>query len=118
LGSRVMSPLRSWLPRRHQALTGDDSGTHRSTHDLQRANATGLVAEEVDIKTAQAMLGHSNVQLTDGLYAQAVVNLGAPAAESMAARFRLAGSDKPRDGRAMDPGEVGEDGERDGGATR
>jgi len=95
-----MSPLRSWLPWRHQALTGDDSGTHRSTHDLQRANATGLVAEEVDIKTAQAMLGHSNVQLTVGLYAQAVVSLGAAAAESMAARFQLPGP--PRDERAME----------------
>jgi integrase len=86
-------------------------------HDLRRANATGLVAEGVDIKTAQAMLGHSNVQLTVGLYAQAVVSLGAAAAESMAARFRLPGSDKPRDGRAMEPGEEGEDRGRDDGAT-
>jgi site-specific recombinase XerD len=36
-------------------------------HDLRRANATGLVAEGVDIKTAQALLGHSNAQLTLGL---------------------------------------------------
>ncbi|HLJ07113.1 MAG TPA: site-specific integrase, partial [Acidimicrobiia bacterium] len=28
-------------------------------HDLRRANATGLVAEGVDVKTAQARLGHS-----------------------------------------------------------
>jgi hypothetical protein len=56
------------------------------------------VAEGVDIKTARAMLGHSNVQLTVGLYAQAVVSLGPPAAESMAARFQLPGS--PRDERA------------------
>jgi integrase len=79
-------------------------------HDLRRANATGLVAEGIDIKTAQAMLGHSNAQLTVGLYAQAVVSLGAAAAESMAARFRLPGSDKPRDERAMEPGEEDENG--------
>jgi integrase len=64
-------------------------------HDLRRANATGLVAEGVDTKTAQALLGHSNAQLTLGLYAQAVVSLGAAAAESMAARLQLPGSDKP-----------------------
>jgi integrase len=69
-------------------------------HDLRRANATGLVAEGVDIKTAQALLGHSNAQLTLGLYAQAVVSLGAAAAESMAARFQLPGS--PREARAME----------------
>jgi len=75
------------------------------------------VADGVDIKTAQVMLGHSSVQLTVGLYAQAVVSLGAAAAESMAARFRLPGSDKPRDRRAMEPGEVGDDGGRDDAAT-
>jgi integrase len=40
-------------------------------HDLRRANATALVAEGVDPKTAQARLGHSNPRLTLGLYAQA-----------------------------------------------
>jgi len=73
------------------------------------------VAEGVDIKTAQAMLGHSNVQLTVGLYAQAVVSLGAAAAESMAARFQLPGA--PRDERAMDGSEEPSDGGRDGSAT-
>jgi len=45
-------------------------------HDLRRANATALVAAGVDIKTAQALLGHPNAQLTLGLYAQAIVSLG------------------------------------------
>jgi hypothetical protein len=62
------------------------------------------VAEDVNIKTAQAPLGHSNPQLTLSLYAQAVVSLGAAAAESMAARF-LAGP--PRD-RAMESGSEGQ----------
>lgn len=35
-------------------------------HDLRRANATALVAEGVDLKTAQARLGHSNPRLTLG----------------------------------------------------
>jgi hypothetical protein len=50
------------------------------------------VAEGVDSTTAQALLGHSNAQLTLGLYAQAVVSLGAAALEPMAARFQLPGS--------------------------
>jgi integrase len=101
----------------------DDEGTGRKRyvglgfHDLRRANATGLVAEGVDIKTAQALLGHSNAQLTLGLYAQAVVSLGAAAAESMAARFQLPESDKPRDRRAMESTEEGSEGRGDGGAT-
>jgi integrase len=89
-----------------QLVTDETTGRARYVglgfHDLRRANATGLVAEGVDIKTAQALLGHSNAQLTLGLYAQAVVSLGAAAAESMAVRFQL-----PRDGRAMDGHEGG-----------
>jgi integrase len=81
-------------------------------HDLRRANATGLVAEGVDIKTAQALFGHSNAQLTLGLYAQAVVSLGPAAAESMAARFNLPGP--APDGRAIEPAPEGSK-EPDGG---
>jgi integrase len=100
-----------------RGLTVDDRTRYVGLgfHDLRRANATGLVAEGVDIKTAQAMLGHSNVQLTVGLYAQAVVSLGAAAAESMATRFQLPGSPPPRGRRAMDGdreadhGQAGED---------
>jgi hypothetical protein len=75
----------------------------------RRANATGLVAEGVDIETAQALPGHSNAQLTLGLYAQAVVSLGAAAADSMAERFGL----PARDGRAMERGEEGSEGQDD-----
>jgi site-specific recombinase XerD len=38
--------------------------------ELRRANATALVAEGVDVKTAQAKLGHSNPRLTLAIYAQ------------------------------------------------
>jgi integrase len=78
-------------------------------HDLRRANATGLVAEGVDIKTAQVVLGHSNPQLTLGLYAQAVVSLGEAAAESMAARFL---APPARDERAMES-DIGGSGDSD-----
>jgi integrase len=33
-------------------------------HDVRRAAATGLVAEGVDVKTAQDLLGHSDSRLT------------------------------------------------------
>lgn len=97
--------------------TGRPKGRHRAPVRLDRANATGLVAEGVDIKTAQALLGHSNAQLTLGLYAQAVVSLGAAAAETMAARFRLPGAEAPRDGRAMESTEEGSEGQGEGDAT-
>jgi integrase len=68
-------------------------------HDLRRANATGLVAEGVDVKTAQTMLGHSEARLTLDVYAQAVAKLGEAAAEAMGARFL---PPVPRDGRAVE----------------
>jgi len=40
-------------------------------HDLRRVNATVLVAEGVNLKTAQARLGHSDPRLTLAVYAQA-----------------------------------------------
>jgi hypothetical protein len=62
------------------------------------------VASGVDIKTAQAMLGHSDSRLTLELYAQAATAQGKAAAEAMGLRFLSA----PRDGRAMD-GQSGEE---------
>lgn len=56
-------------------------------HDLRRANATGMVAELVDVKTAQQRLGHSDVRMTLGLYAQAVAEADRRASDALAARF-------------------------------
>jgi integrase len=39
-------------------------------HDLRRAYSTSLVADKVDVKTAQSMLRHSDARLTIGLYAE------------------------------------------------
>jgi integrase len=69
-------------------------------HDLRRANATGLVASGVDVKTAQGLLGHSDSRLTLDHYAQVVNELSEAAAAAMGARFFPAA----RDGRAMEAG--------------
>jgi integrase len=56
-------------------------------HDLRRANATGLVAEGVDIKTAQERLGHSDPRLTLAVYAQATTEADRRAADALGDRF-------------------------------
>ena len=56
-------------------------------HDLRRANATGLVAEGVDVRTAQARLGHSDPRLTLAIYAQATGEADRSAAALIGARF-------------------------------
>jgi integrase len=60
----------------------------RVFHDLRRVNATTLVAEGVDLKTAQARLGHSDPRLTLAIYAQATTEGDRAAAERVAARLR------------------------------
>jgi hypothetical protein len=58
--------LRIWLPAVAAAeLTG------LGFHDLRRANATAMVRQNVDLKTAQTRLGHSDPRLTLAVYAQA-----------------------------------------------
>jgi integrase len=64
-------------------------------HDLRRCNATGMVADNVDVKTAMTRFGHSDVRLTLELYAQATTEADQRAAQGLEARFL------PRDGRAM-----------------
>jgi integrase len=68
-------------------------------HDLRRANATGLVAAGVDVKTAQGLLGHSDSRLTLDHYAQVVLELAALAAEAMGERIIKTAA---RDNRAME----------------
>jgi integrase len=73
---------RIWYPARRQAELD-----WLQYHDLRRANATGLVLEGVDIKTAQARLGHTDPRLTLGIYAQATTDADRDAAERMGQRF-------------------------------
>jgi hypothetical protein len=67
-------------------------------HDLRRANATGLVAAGVDVKTAQGLLGQSDARLTLDHYAQVVTELGALAAEAGKRLIKTAA----RDNRALE----------------
>ncbi|HEY8526999.1 MAG TPA: tyrosine-type recombinase/integrase [Acidimicrobiales bacterium] len=85
--------------------TGKERYEGLGFHDLRRANATGLVAAGVDVKTAQGLLGHSDARLTLDHYAQVVTELGEAAAKAMGERFL-----RPRDGRAMERVEGQQDG--------
>lgn len=68
-------------------------------HDLRRASATGLVAAGVDVKTAQAVLGHTDARVTLELYAQVVTEQQREAADAMGAKF-LGGT--PRGNRGVE----------------
>lgn len=70
-------------------------------HDLRRVNATAMVADGVDLKTAQTRLGHSDPRLTLAVYAQAVADADRAAAESIGRRFAGAMGDGSRDSRGM-----------------
>ena len=56
-------------------------------HDLRRCNATAMVADKVDLKTAQTRFGHSDPRLTLAVYAQATTEADEVAADGLAARF-------------------------------
>ncbi len=56
-------------------------------HDLRRTNATALVALGVDVKTAQQRLGHSDVRMTIGLYAQVEQQADRAAADELGRLF-------------------------------
>ena len=58
---------RVWLPA---CRTAGCEGA--GFHDLRRANATGMVAEGVDVKVAQRRLGHADVRMTLDIYAEAL----------------------------------------------
>jgi integrase len=58
-------------------------------HDLRRANATVLVAEGVDVKTAQVRLGHADPRTTLGIYARATSEGDRKAADAVAKRLMV-----------------------------
>ncbi len=57
-------------------------------HDLKHTAATVLVAEGVDVKTAQVRLGHANPQTTLRIYAQVTEQADRLAAERVGDRLR------------------------------
>jgi integrase len=73
-------------------------------HDLRRANATVMIAEGIDVKTAQQRLGHSDVRMTLGLYAKVIESADRSASDVLASRFLGNGAPNTgnaRDGRSM-----------------
>jgi integrase len=73
---------RIWYPARRRARV-----EWAQFHDLRRANATGLVLEGIDLKTAQTRLGHTDPRLTLGIYAQATTEADRQAADRLGERF-------------------------------
>lgn len=80
---------RQWLP-----ATADAGVPGLRFHDLRKANATGMVAEGVDVKVAQARLGHTDPRLTLAIYAQATSDADRAAAERLGDRFMPSSSKK------------------------
>ena len=64
-------------------------------HDLRSLATTALIAQGVDVKTAQVRLGHSSPQVTLAIYARATREGDRAAADKVGERFQ------PRDGHAM-----------------
>jgi len=82
--------IRVWRPAVATAgLTG------LTFHDLRRAAATGLIAEGVDLKTAQTRLGHADPRLTLAVYAQATTEADRVAADRLGARFMPTRKQRP-----------------------
>ncbi|HET6916436.1 MAG TPA: site-specific integrase [Acidimicrobiales bacterium] len=80
---------RAWLP------ATDKAGVEGAGfHDLRRANATTLVAEGINVKTAQTRLGHTDPRTTLSVYAQAVPEADRAAAAALGKRFFGTSSEK------------------------
>jgi integrase len=73
---------RVWVPAVERAGLGS-----LGFHDLRRTNATAMVLDGVDVKTAQARLGHSDPRLTLAVYAQATGEGDRSAAQKLGARL-------------------------------
>jgi len=80
---------RIWLPAiRRAGLEG------AGFHDLRRLNATAMVLDGTDVKTAQARLGHSDPRLTLAIYAQATTEGDRLASDRLGERFFAGGADR------------------------
>ncbi len=85
---------RGWLVALLQlAAPGLGARRHRSRlrgagfHDLRRLNATTLVVEGIDVKTAQTRLGHADPRVTLAIYASAPASVDRAAADVLGERF-------------------------------
>jgi integrase len=73
---------RVWIP-----AVGTAGLNGVSFHDLRRTSASEMVALGIDVKTAQARLGHSSVRMTLDVYAQALPSADRTAAEQLGEPF-------------------------------
>jgi len=74
--------LRVWIPAR-EAIGSPALGFH----DLRRFYASQLVEAGVDVKVSQELMGHEDIRLTRGLYAQAGDDLKQRANDAIAAQL-------------------------------
>lgn len=83
-----------WLHRQWQPACRTAGLEGLRFHDLRHANATGMVAAGVDVKTAQARLGHSDPRLTLAIYAQVTSDGDRAAADLLGTLFMAPPMDK------------------------
>jgi integrase len=95
--SSTGAPLRyhNWLRRAWQPACQKAGLPGLRFHDLRSLATTALIAEGVDIKTAQHRLGHSSPRVTLAIYARATHEADREAATRVGARFG------PRDKRGI-----------------
>jgi integrase len=74
---------RVWLPARAAA-----GFPELNFHDLKHTAGTALLDEGINIKIAQARLGHANPRTTLAIYAQATAEADREAANRLGHRFR------------------------------
>lgn len=86
--SRGSTPRLFTVADTHMAARDRQGRTRRSRLPRpRRANASTLVAEGVDVKTAQSRLGHSDPRMTLSVYAQVVPEADRAAARALGRRF-------------------------------
>jgi integrase len=79
--------LRVWLPALDKAgLAKKQGGRYLGFHDLRSVNASIMVAQGVDPKTAQVPFGHARYTTTAGLYARSTPRRNRQASEKIHSR--------------------------------
>lgn len=77
----------NWRRRVWEPATAAAGCAGAGFHDLRRLNATTLVVEGVDVKTAQSRLGHADPRVTLAIYASAPASVDREAADRIGDRF-------------------------------
>ncbi len=77
----------NWRRRVWEPATAAACCAGAGFHDLRRLNATTLVVEGVDVKTAQTRLGHADPRVTLAIYASTPQTVDREAADRIGERF-------------------------------